>query len=86
MIAFARRTKDSERVVVFVANLAPVPRYGYRIGFPRSGRWVEALNTDSNYYGGSDVGNLGGIEAEPIGWNSQPFWRRSRCRRSARCG
>ncbi|MBA2256167.1 MAG: 1,4-alpha-glucan branching protein GlgB, partial [Thermoleophilaceae bacterium] len=73
VVAFARRSADSERVVVFVANLSPVPRPGYRIGFPRSGRWVEALNTDSTYYGGSDVGNLGGIATEPIGWHSQPF-------------
>jgi 1,4-alpha-glucan branching enzyme len=73
VLAFARRTEDSERVVVFAANLSPVPRYNYRLGLPRSGRWVEALNTDSTYYGGSDVGNLGGIEAEGIGWNSQPF-------------
>ncbi len=36
-------------------------------------RWVEALNTDSTYYGGSDVGNLGGVVAEPMGWHSQPF-------------
>ena len=73
VFAFARRTKDSERVIVFVSNLSPVPRHGYRIGFPRSGRWVEALNTDSTYYGGSDVGNLGGVVAEPMGWHSQPF-------------
>ena len=73
MFAFARRTEDSERVVVFVANLSPVPRHDYRLGFPRSGRWVEALNTDSTYYGGSDVGNLGGVQAEPMGWHEQPF-------------
>jgi 1,4-alpha-glucan branching enzyme len=73
VFAFARRSEDSERVVVFVANLSPVPRHGYRLGLPRSGKWVEALNTDSTYYGGSDVGNLGGVEAEPAGWNSQPF-------------
>jgi 1,4-alpha-glucan branching enzyme len=73
VVAFARRSADSERIVVFVANLSPVPRPGYRIGFPRSGRWVESLNTDSTYYGGSDVGNLGGVVAEPIPWNSQPF-------------
>jgi 1,4-alpha-glucan branching enzyme len=34
---------------------------------------VEALNTDSTYYGGSDVGNLGGVLAEPMGWHSQPY-------------
>jgi 1,4-alpha-glucan branching enzyme len=73
VIAFARRSADSERMIVFVANLSPVPRTNYRLGFPRPGRWVEALNTDSTYYGGSDVGNLGGVMAEPIGWHSQPF-------------
>jgi 1,4-alpha-glucan branching enzyme len=73
VFAFARRSEDGDRVIVFVANLSPVPRHNYRIGFPRSGRWVEALNTDSTYYGGSDVGNYGGVEAEGIAWHSQPF-------------
>jgi len=65
--------RESERVVVFIANLSPVPRYGYRLGLPRSARWREAINTDSSYYGGSDVGNLGGVEPEPIPWHDQPF-------------
>jgi 1,4-alpha-glucan branching enzyme len=73
VFVFARRTKDSERVVVFAANLSPVPRHGYRIGLPRPGRWREALNTDSGYYGGSDQGNLGGIAADGIGWHGQAF-------------
>ncbi|HEY6594093.1 MAG TPA: alpha amylase C-terminal domain-containing protein, partial [Asanoa sp.] len=73
VLAFARRSADSERVVVFVANLSPVPRIGYRLGLPRSGRWREAVNTDSGFYGGSDVGNLGGVEAGPLAWQSQPF-------------
>jgi 1,4-alpha-glucan branching enzyme len=50
-----------------------VPRHGYRLGLPRAGRWREAVNTDSGFYGGGDVGNLGGIEAEPIPWGGQPF-------------
>ena len=58
---------------MFVSNLSPVPRHGYRIGFPRSGRWVEALNTDSQHYGGSNVGNWGAIEAEAVPYNGQPF-------------
>src|SRR4029079_49276 len=73
VFAFARRSKDSERVIVFVSNLSPTPRHGDRIGFPPSGKGVEALNTDSTYYGGSDVGNLGGVVAEPMGWHSQPY-------------
>ena len=73
VIAFARRDASGDRVVVFVANLSPVPRHGYRLGLPRSGRWREALNTDSTFYGGSDVGNLGGVVAERKPWGGQPF-------------
>jgi 1,4-alpha-glucan branching enzyme len=72
VLAFARATKRGERVLVFVANLSPVPREGYRLGLPRATRWREAINTDSQYYGGSDVGNLGVIEPEPIPWHNQP--------------
>ena len=43
------------------------------LGLPQSGRWVEAVNTDSAYYGGSNTGNLGGIVAEETGWGGQPF-------------
>ena len=40
-----------------IANFTPVVRYGYRIGLPHAGRWREALNTDAQLYGGSNVGN-----------------------------
>jgi 1,4-alpha-glucan branching enzyme len=72
VLAFARASRDGERVLVFAANLSPVPRENYRIGLPRSCRWKEAINTDSTFYGGSDMGNLGGVEPEPIPWNGQP--------------
>ena len=39
----------------------------------RSSRWREALNTDSSFYGGGDVGNLGGVQPEPIPWHNQAF-------------
>jgi 1,4-alpha-glucan branching enzyme len=73
VVAFARANSDGTRLVVFVANLSPVPREGYRLGLPRSTRWREAINTDSTFYGGSDVGNLGGVQPEPIPWHGQPF-------------
>ena len=73
VVAFARGSRDAERVLAFAANLSPVPRENYRLGLPRSGRWRELLNTDSSYYGGSDKGNLGGIETEPIPYGGQPF-------------
>jgi 1,4-alpha-glucan branching enzyme len=72
VLAFARASKNGERVVVFAANMSPVPRTGYRLGLPRASRWKEALNTDSTYYGGGDMGNLGGLEPEPIPWHNQP--------------
>jgi 1,4-alpha-glucan branching enzyme len=72
VVAFARASRDGQRVLVFLANLSPVPRPAYRVGLPRPCRWKELLNTDSTYYGGSDVGNLGGVEPEPIPWHGQP--------------
>jgi 1,4-alpha-glucan branching enzyme len=71
VVAFARASRDRERVLVFVANLSPVPRPGYRLGLPRACRWREALNTDSTYYGGSDVGNLGAVEPDPVPWHGE---------------
>ena len=73
VLAFARRSRDSEHIVVFAANLSPLPRENYRLGLPRPGQWTELVNTDSSFYGGSDVGNLGGVHAEPMGWHDQPY-------------
>ena len=73
ILAFLRVARDGERAVASVANLSPVPREQYRIGLPHSGRWREAINTDSELYGGSNVGNLGGVEAEPYPWQGQPY-------------
>ena len=59
-----------ERMLV-ACNFTPVPRHGYRMGVPEGGVWRECLNTDSSFYGGSGVGNLGAVEAEPVpahGW------------------
>jgi 1,4-alpha-glucan branching enzyme len=72
-LAFARFSRDGRRVVVCACNFSPVPRMGYRLGLPSGGRWVEALNTDSSFYGGSNVGNLGGVVAEDKGWHDQPW-------------
>ena len=73
VLAFARFGKDPKRPLVCVCNLSPVPRYGYRIGMPVSGRWREALNTDSTFYGGSGEGNLGEVQAEALPWHDQPY-------------
>ncbi len=67
VIAFLRRG-EGEGWVMAVCNFTPVPRHGYRLGVPRAGRWREILNTDSAYYGGSNVGNPHGATfTEPVG-------------------
>lgn len=73
VLAFARASRGGAQVVAFVANLSPVPRHGYRLGLPRAGSWRELVNTDSGYYGGTDTGNMGGVEAEAMPWHEQPF-------------
>ena len=43
------------------------------MGLPRAGFYKEILNTDGDLYGGSNVGNGGGVQAENYGWHGQPF-------------
>ncbi|MGQ0701441.1 MAG: 1,4-alpha-glucan branching protein GlgB [Panacagrimonas sp.] len=66
VLSFLRRDGDS--VALVVLNFTPVVRHGYRIGVPLPGRYVEALNSDSAHFGGSNVGNLGGVLAEAKPW------------------
>jgi 1,4-alpha-glucan branching enzyme len=73
VLAFMRVSKDASRHIVCVANFSPVPREKYRVGLPLQGRWEEALNTDSTYYGGSGIGNMGAVTADVRGWHDQPF-------------
>ena len=64
ILVFERTFED--QLVLVACNLTPVPRYDYRVGVPRGGRWQELLNSDAQIYGGSGVGNFGAVEAEPI--------------------
>ena len=72
VLAYARRSADGKRWLVVACNFAPVAREGWRIGLPKAGKWREALNTDSRFYGGSDVGNGLGLVTEKTPWNEQP--------------
>ncbi len=65
VISFLRRDAEGKASVVVVCNLTPVPRDHYRIGVPYEGFWKEALNSDSEIYGGSGMGNMGGGETQP---------------------
>jgi 1,4-alpha-glucan branching enzyme len=65
VISMLRRARDPHDFTVQVANFTPVPRPFYRIGVPEDGWYREILNSDSEIYGGSNVGNGGGVPAEP---------------------
>jgi 1,4-alpha-glucan branching enzyme len=71
VLAFARFSSEG-RTLVMAANLSPVPRLGYRLPLPHGGRWREVLNTDSEAYGGANLGNLGGVDASAGPWRDQP--------------
>jgi len=73
IISFFRRGKDPLDIVVFVFNFTPVPRQGYRVGVPVNGVYEEVLNTDSEYYGGSNVGNPPQLVAEEVPWMGRNY-------------
>jgi 1,4-alpha-glucan branching enzyme len=61
VISFVRRGRDPESLAVIVVNFTPRLRTEYRIGVPLAGTYDEALNSDAEIYGGSNVGNLGEV-------------------------
>ncbi|GKT10578.1 1,4-alpha-glucan branching protein GlgB [Desulforhabdus sp. TSK] len=63
IISFIRKDRASGDIILVAANFTPVPRTVYRVGVPRGGMWHELLNSDAEAYGGSGMGNLGGVEA-----------------------
>jgi len=73
VVSFIRRARNKGDYLVFVFNLTPVPRHNYRIGVPESRFYREALNSDSEIYGGSNVGSQGGRYAEDVSWHGRPY-------------
>jgi 1,4-alpha-glucan branching enzyme len=73
VVAFLRFGLGAGGCVLFVGNYTPVPRHGYRVGVPAAGGWDEVLNTDAVEYGGSGLGNLGGVNAEVVPCHGRPF-------------
>ena len=66
VISFLRAARHQRSFIAAIFNFTPVPRNEYRIGVPEAGFWAELLNSDSSVYGGSNVGNQGGVHSDPI--------------------
>lgn len=73
VLSFLRQGKAPDARVLIVCNFTPVPRPNYRVGITRSGFWREILNSDAAIYGGSQQGNLGGVDAVPVPYHGRPY-------------
>jgi 1,4-alpha-glucan branching enzyme len=71
--AFLRKGREARQCLLAVFNNTPIPRFNYRLGVPFEGVWAEVLNTDSSAYGGSNHGNVGGVQAAPVPSHGRPF-------------
>jgi len=72
VLSYLRKSRDGKGEIVVVCNFTPVPRYSHRIGVPHAGFWREVLNTDAREYGGSGLGNLGGVSTASIPCHGRP--------------
>ena len=73
VFSFLRYAAASNPPILVVSNMTPIPRYGYRIGVPFDGAWREILNSDSEFYGGSNIGNQGEVMAQQFAAHGQPY-------------
>jgi len=71
-LSFTRRARDPDDLLVVACNFTPLARHRYSIGVPSAGFWTELVNSDAGDYGGSGVGNLGGVQSDPRAWHGQP--------------
>ncbi len=73
VLCYLRRGAGGAPPIAVAINFTPVVRYDYRVGVPEAGEWGEILNTDAEAFGGSGVGNLGRVEAEPVPAHGRAF-------------
>ncbi|MDO3385595.1 1,4-alpha-glucan branching protein GlgB [Gilvimarinus sp. SDUM040013] len=70
VVSYVRRSADEH--VIVILNFTPTPRQNYRVGVPSAGEYYEIFNSDSQYYGGSNVGNGLNLSTESTPWMNQP--------------
>ena len=70
IISYIRKGRDAQSALIVICNFTPVLRHNYRLGVPFSGTYKELLNSDSNVYWGSNVGNAGQVGSEAIEFNN----------------
>ncbi|HJN07510.1 MAG TPA: 1,4-alpha-glucan branching protein GlgB [Pirellulaceae bacterium] len=73
VLSYLRKANNPNDFLLVCCNFTPVVREGYRIGVPRDGWYDEIFNSDSQHYGGSNVGTHPGAEAIQPGAQTRPF-------------
>jgi 1,4-alpha-glucan branching enzyme len=73
MLSYLRYGADRDTPIMVVCNFTPVPRHGYIAGVPHAGWYEEIMNSDAAIYGGTNVGNQGGVPAQARTWNGYPY-------------
>ncbi len=73
IVSLLRKGKSTSTLVLAVCNFTPVPRDNYGLGAPRGGFWREVLNSDGLEYGGSGIGNSGGLVAATKPLHGRPY-------------
>ena len=73
VLSFIRKSPTTGEIIVCIYNFTPIPKYKYRLGVPKSGYWKEILNSDSNIYYGSNIGNLGGVSTYDYSTHTRPY-------------
>ena len=73
LISYIRRGKNADDFVVVILNFTPAVHHGYQIGVPKDGEYKVVMNTDSEYYGGSNAGDSV-IKAKWGEWHNQPAY------------
>jgi len=66
IICFVRYNLDKTKMMLFTFNMTPVLRNDYVLGVPYHGFYREILNSNAEQFGGSGVGNLGGVHSEDV--------------------
>ena len=73
VLSFMRKAKDPNDMLLISCNFTPVVRANHRVGVPHEMWFREIFNSDSEHYGGSNVGSFPGAGAEPIEWHGRPW-------------
>lgn len=72
ILCYLRKGRNIDDFILVLCNFTPVPRWSYRVGVPQEGYWKELLNSDADIYGGSGIGNHGGVYSDSHWHHGRP--------------